>query len=214
MDTDTAVYNPETETKTMEDTEADDTEVDNPETETKAVEEFEAEAESVEDIICLRSVFIPLIFWRLTWLFVSSSDEENPANPEELPIIKLCRVHTNDQAAGPSSQPEHQDSQEGQDERQETPPGSPRVNVTIDLVESDSGEESRPRPPPPPSDAAMKRERDRLRDESEVSAPLFVIGGPRTPVSRRRSESDDDVRILPSSSREREDSGDDVVEID
>ena len=51
-------------------------------------------------------------------------------------------------------------------------------------------------------------------DESEVSAPLFVIGGPRTPVSRRRSESDDDVRILPSSSREREDSGDDVVEID
>ena len=62
MDTDTAVYNPETETKTVDGTEADDTEVDNPETETKAVEEFEAEAESVEDIIFLRSVFIPLIF--------------------------------------------------------------------------------------------------------------------------------------------------------
>ena len=39
-----------------------DTAVDNPETETKVVEELEAEAESVEDIIILRSIFIPLIF--------------------------------------------------------------------------------------------------------------------------------------------------------
>ena len=130
---------------------------------------------------------------------------------------------------------------------EEAPSGTPRVNVTIDLVETDSDEEEtsqervgdnmeethsgegepsrervgdimsenlvwRVRPPPPPSDAAMKLERSRVFG---VSAPLFVIGEPRTVRNRRQSASDEDVKILPSSREcQDQDSDDDVIEID
>ena len=134
------------------------------------------------------------------WLFVSSSDEESLAKPDELPIIKLSRVFTNYQAASPppsqSLPVENRESPAPPTEEQGDVdlPGTSSmqnsaVNVTIDLAESDSENsyselvENRPsspdtaqvRPPPPPSDAAMKW--DRSQDTQD--GPLFVIGAPR-----------------------------------
>lgn len=89
--------------------------------------------------------------------------------------------------------------------------------------------QSQPHPPPPPSDAAMSWLRSNIqpagvsprgvgvgeRESQSVAAPLFVIGKPRSSqATRANSDSDEDVRILPSSSRARKDSQENVIEID
>lgn len=83
-----------------------------------------------------------------------------------------------------------------------------------------------PQPPPPPSDAAMSLARSSILSaarqedgdgdgDADVVPPLFVIGrpSPTSHATRGNSDSDEDVRILPSSSRSSKDSKD-VIEID
>ena len=86
--------------------------------------------------------------------------------------------------------------------------------------------QSQSQPPPPPSDAAMSWVRSNIQpvvlrdgglddgDTASPAAPLFVIGRPSSSQDiRENSDSDEDVRILPSSSRSSKDSKD-VIEID
>ena len=79
-----------------------------------------------------------------------------------------------------------------------------------------------PQPPPPPSDEAMSLVRSSMLSaasqggDGEPAPPLFVIGRASSSSShaiRASSDSDEDVRILPSSSRSMKDSKD-VIEID
>ena len=155
----------------------------------------------------------------------SDSDKETQGHPEPVYNIEDSGSDTNSytevcQANVLSSSSSSPDSRNDEEQT------ALLLNSSEDEVEVESvvtQTQPQPQPPPPPSDAAMSLVRSSLLsaarhgdvDGGDVDAPLFVIGRPNSgpPTIRPDSESDEDVRILPSSSRSSKDSKD-VIEID
>ena len=158
----------------------------------------------------------------------SDSDKETQGHPEPVYNIEDSGSDTNSYTevcqanvlpSSSSSSPDSNHSVRNDEEQTALLLNSSEDEVEVESVVT----QTQPQPPPPPSDAAMSLVRSSLLsaarhgdvDGGDVDAPLFVIGRPNSgpPTIRPDSESDEDVRILPSSSRSSKDSKD-VIEID
>ena len=165
----------------------------------------------------------------------SDSDKETQGHPEPVYNIEDSGSDTNSYTevcqanflpSSSSSSPDSNHSVRNDEEQTALLLNSSEDEVEVESVVTQT--QPQPQPPPPPSDAAMSLVRSSLLsaarhgdvdggdvDDGDVDAPLFVIGRPNSgpPTIRPDSESDEDVRILPSSSRSSKDSKD-VIEID